>query len=446
MQVLEKEHCKKAYTNHLSEVNQSRKVIASEDIYNAQGILLIKKGNELDKKAASKIVQFKLQQPLEDSISIEKSIDGQKLYQLIMSDINNHEDYLLIHQSLNIEDELREFCHIYNSYPILVQKMTVLSVQLPRVFRGGLFAAYTGLALANKLKLATEKRLSIFLAGLLHDVGMLHINPEIVKKKGKYTPEEWRSMQAHTIIGEKALSGISKLSPIVRKSVLEHHERTDGSGYPRGLVGAELSLEGQVVAMSDSLFAIYTNKLHQQGRSYKEVIPIIQMNSSVHFYHVYEAAVQLMRRANIPDKRAIKDQDIPDVIDKLLAESSRLLGFYKIGKDVVTKLPRGTNFKQLNIAINMIDRIYNTTTASGILYKEYRNWLATVKETQSVSEYIEIERSELVHAEFRWQILQLSRALQVAITEHKKNLDNDTIQIIQSWLDNFHEIEASRNE
>ena len=445
MQVVKQEDCTNAYTNHLSQVNQFQKVIASNDIYNAQGMLLIKKGNVLNKNAAHKIIQFKLQQPLEDNVAIENCIDGSQLFKRIMNDINGNEDYLAIHQSLDIEDELKNICRIYNSYPVLVQKMTVLSIQLPKVFSGGLFAAYVGLALANILKMSSEKRIAIFIAGLLHDVGMLHIDPEIVKKEGQYTPEEWRAMQAHTIIGEKALSRIPKLPKIVTRSILEHHERTDGSGYPRGLVGADLSLEGQIVGMSDSLFAIYTNKLHKQGRSFKEVISIIQMNNSVHFYQVFQAVVQLMRQAKIPDKRTINNEDIPNLIDKLLQESKHLLEFYNIGKEVIKKLPRECEFKHLNMAMRIIDRIYITTDSSGLLCNEYQEWLLGVKEKESVSEYIEIERAELVHAEFHWQILQLSRAFHLAISEHN-NMDSEFKETIKTWLVKFHRLEALRKK
>jgi len=421
------ERCQKAYTNHLSQVNESRNVIASQDIYNAQGILLIKKGAVIDERAAKKIVQYKLLKPLEEDVTVENTIDGRQLFNFIMQGIDSEDDFGLLHQSLNIEDELKEYCLVYGSYPMLVQKLTVLSIQLPKEFMGGLLSAYNSLAIARKLHMDFESKKIVFLAGLLHDIGMLHIDPKIVKKVGKYTPEEWRTMQAHTVIGQKILSNIPKLPPLVAQAVLEHHERTDGAGYPKGAMEPQLSHEGQIVAMSDTLFAIYSNKLRKQGRFYSDLIPIMQMNSTLHFYPIYEAWVQIMRAAELPDKRATDDEDIPTLIDDLIKNFYYFLGVYEMTDPLLKIFPK--NYKQLAIVFNMAERLYSIISSNGILQKEHRDWLIKVKKEQLVDEYIEIERTALIHAELRWQIQQSNQVLHLILTDHP-TLD-------QIYLDNI---------
>jgi len=443
LKLVEDNSQKDAYVRHLSEVNEAQQVVASEDIYNAQGILLIKKGQFLDEKAAKRIVQYKLLKPLEENVALENDFCGNQLFDYIINLIAGVEEFRLIHESLNIEDELKELCIIYNSYPLLVQKMTVMSIQLPKTFRSGVASACLSLSIAHRLHMDFEAKKVVFLAGLVHDIGMLHIDPAIVKKEGKFEPDEWRTMQAHAVIGYKTLDEIPRLPEGVAMAVLEHHERTDGAGYPKGSVGRQLSLEGQIVAMSDSVFAIYTNRLVNAGHSFKEVLPVVQMNSRVHFYHVYQAFVAVLNGANLPDKRRAEGEKIASIADRTVQDFYQLLAIHQVGEPLVKNIPRGTNFKQLNIALSMLERIYNSISSSGILLEQHLDWLLAMKNTVDDEECLEVERASLMHTEIQWQMHQLYRTLHSVLTEHPA-IAEEVKKVIYYFLTRVEEIEKER--
>jgi len=106
-------------------------------------------------------------------------------------------------------------------------------------------------------------------AAPLHDVGKIGIPDHILLKPGRLTEAEFEIMKVHTTIGARILSGGRfPLLKTAEKIALTHHERWDGSGYPRGLTGDEIPLEGRIVAVCDAYDAL----THQ--RPYKPAVPV----------------------------------------------------------------------------------------------------------------------------------------------------------------------------
>jgi HD-GYP domain-containing protein (c-di-GMP phosphodiesterase class II) len=93
-------------------------------------------------------------------------------------------------------------------------------------------------------------------AGLLHDIGKLSVPPDVLNKKGKLTDEEWQQVRAHPEAGQKLLGTRAGIDPIILRVALEHHERLDGSGYPRGLKGDEVHEVSRMCAVVDSFAAM----------------------------------------------------------------------------------------------------------------------------------------------------------------------------------------------
>lgn len=111
----------------------------------------------------------------------------------------------------------------------------------------------------------------IRVASKLHDVGKIGISDQILAKTGPLSEEERAAMQQHTEIGYRILSGSgSEVLSIAASIALTHHERFDGKGYPRGLSGESIPMEGRILAVAD-VFDGLTSR-----RSYKEPVPLDQ--------------------------------------------------------------------------------------------------------------------------------------------------------------------------
>lgn len=100
----------------------------------------------------------------------------------------------------------------------------------------------------------------------LHDLGKIAIPDAILFKKGKLSPQEWEVMRTHAWIGYNLVSRISVLVPVA-EILLSHHERFGGSGYPRGLKGAEIPLGARIFAIADTLDAMTSD------RPYRKALP-----------------------------------------------------------------------------------------------------------------------------------------------------------------------------
>lgn len=120
-------------------------------------------------------------------------------------------------------------------------------------------------ALAVKMGLKERQLNKIFQAGLFHDVGKIRIPNKILNKKGSLTHSEYLLIQKHPVYSWDIL-GENGFSSEVLKAVLHHHERYDGTGYPKGLKGEEIPLLSRILAVVDAFDAITRDRPYRQGR------------------------------------------------------------------------------------------------------------------------------------------------------------------------------------
>ena len=115
--------------------------------------------------------------------------------------------------------------------------------------------------IAERLGLPADLREDLYLAAPLHDVGKLGIPDHILRKPSRLSPEEYITMQRHTVIGHALLDDSpSHLLRLGAEIALTHHERFDGSGYPHGLAGTAIPLVGRIVAVTDVFDALISSR------------------------------------------------------------------------------------------------------------------------------------------------------------------------------------------
>ena len=120
------------------------------------------------------------------------------------------------------------------------------------------------------------------IGSLLHDIGKIGVSDVILLKPGPLTEDEWTEMKKHPILGAKLLESISNLRQVL-PYILYHHERYDGKGYPFGLAGTEIPVEGRMLAVLDTLDAMTSNRPYRVGMTIDEAIVEIQNNRATQF-------------------------------------------------------------------------------------------------------------------------------------------------------------------
>lgn len=116
----------------------------------------------------------------------------------------------------------------------------------------------------------------------LHDIGKIAIPGTVLNKPGRLTDEEWEMMKKHPIAGAKMLQGIQHLRGTL-PYVLYHHEKWDGTGYPKGLQEKEIPIQARILALADVYDALTTSRPYHQAKTHQEVVSIIQAESGKHF-------------------------------------------------------------------------------------------------------------------------------------------------------------------
>jgi HD domain len=129
--------------------------------------------------------------------------------------------------------------------------------------------------LAEELGMPTSERGDLYLMGLLHDVGKIGVDDEVLKKTGALTSDEYRKVQDHVRIGVRILSDLKKLHHLL-PGVASHHEAYDGTGYPVGLSGNDIPWVARILAVADSFDAMSST------RPYRNPLPPLKIDGIFH--------------------------------------------------------------------------------------------------------------------------------------------------------------------
>lgn len=152
--------------------------------------------------------------------------------------------------------------------------------------------------LARDLGLDEDLVNNVRIASLLHDVGKIGIPDAILLKKGSLTEQEYEVIKRHAITGVNILSQVRLLAPVL-PGIAEHHERLDGSGYPGGKIGTQISLMGRIVAVADVFDAMTSFRPYRPALSAAEVLAYLENHSGRLFdADCVQALRNVLRRAN----------------------------------------------------------------------------------------------------------------------------------------------------
>jgi len=124
------------------------------------------------------------------------------------------------------------------------------------------------------MRLSSREQVNLYYGALLHDLGKLAIPIEILESPGRLSDEEMRVMRQHVEITEDILNGV--VNEEIFKIAITHHEKLDGSGYPRGLKGDQLNIQQRILAVADILSALYGKRSYKDSMDIDTIKRIIQ--------------------------------------------------------------------------------------------------------------------------------------------------------------------------
>ncbi len=139
------------------------------------------------------------------------------------------------------------------------------------------------IAIAKEMGYKYDELRLIGIGAMLHDIGKLLVPNEILTKPGRLTDEEYKEMKQHTRYGFDLLRNLHSVSLLVAHCAFQHHERLDGSGYPRGLVDTEIHPFAKIIGVADVFDAVTSNRVYREKMFPAQGIAIIEEGSGTLF-------------------------------------------------------------------------------------------------------------------------------------------------------------------
>lgn len=156
-----------------------------------------------------------------------------------------------------------------------------------------------GLATGKKLGLPESELIKLEIAGLLHDIGMIGVPEDVLKKEGKLTAEEYEEIKKHVEHGINILSEIKYLRPVL-DIIKYHHERVDGKGYPYGLKGDEIPISAKIITVADAYDGMISDRAYRKSLSSEEAVEEIKKLAGSQFdKKVVNAFVEVIKNLGL---------------------------------------------------------------------------------------------------------------------------------------------------
>lgn len=260
------------YLRAITDMADRRTVVTQEALYNDRGIKLVDKGARVDSRLYDRLVKHKLRGSIDEHLAMDDMVNVQSIVQLAASQCEHDTlAYLLVHtlEGMTAEKLLAPVRAMLLP-PSLAFKLTVMREQHPVLFEHSVRMMLAAVYLGIKSGWSDRECVPLATAALLHDIGVLHMDPVWHDPANKMTAVGRQQLMAHPITAMLIIRGQNMFPRVVEQAVLEHHECMDGSGYPRGLQGDQISLMGQILMVAEvvaAFFEKYANEAAAQRLS-----------------------------------------------------------------------------------------------------------------------------------------------------------------------------------
>jgi len=244
------------YLRHLADVGDQRSVTALEDVYSKSGVKVLAAGSRINTALLDRLLKHKLLKPIDESCVVEGALDHTGLIDQAQRLLERSPGLLGLARSPTCKD-FTETCFGNLELPNVIRnKLTVMAAQSPRLLEHSIWCAMAATFLAQEKGLPTAQMQDLASAGLLHDIGQLHIDQRVVDFSKPLDANLRRQVQAHPLIAYGIVNALNEYDQNVAQAILDHHERIDGSGYPRGLEGNQISPHGRILSFIEFILGV----------------------------------------------------------------------------------------------------------------------------------------------------------------------------------------------
>lgn len=270
--------------------NLQANMVIAQPIYDDRGRVLIREGISLTNTMIKRLINHGIayvyvKSKLLENIQIDTGIDQQvrvdatnqikqtfKEFKNIQQTVNA---YLLMSKQNELGKVVKNILTEINQFDQAISLLTDILIADDYTFQHSINVTIYSLSIGKKLNLNEDALLELGTGALLHDLGKIFIDQKILKKSGKLTTAEFAEVKRHTKLGFEFLRDKTDFPLVIAHCAYQHHERLNGSGYPRNLVGEEIHPYAQIIAIADVFDAVTSHRIYREAMLPHEGLEIL---------------------------------------------------------------------------------------------------------------------------------------------------------------------------
>lgn len=267
------------FTQVVAALGEKLPVVAATAIFNDRGVKVVEKGASINLALYERLAQHKLSLPIEDSVRCAELISAAAIHLCAHETLNEITFFGRMAPDAKSRNVLLDaVSKVPLPEPIAFQ-LTIAQKVRPEIFRTLIRTALTAAWLAKTPLLSRFDVGMAATAGLLHDIGMLHIDPVLLQPDHQLDRNQRRQLYSHPLVSTVLIDRHHQYPKEVIRAVREHHEYLDGSGYPKNLTGHEISPLGRMLSLATVVAAMFS-----PGRSSPELRLSVLLRMNTHRY------------------------------------------------------------------------------------------------------------------------------------------------------------------
>ena len=413
--VLESDHFTKAVT----ELGEKRPVVTTEAIFNDRGIKVLEKGVAINANLYERLIAHKLPKPIEESLASSPEVTGAVLRKYAEAAMRDVPFFARIAEDTANASRLLDTLETLVLPDVMAFQLLLALEVRPALFRHSVWMAMFATWMTLRPMVSRYDLGLAAAAGLLHDIGMLHLDPLLLQPSEALTSEQRRQLYSHPLVSKVLLERHHVYPVELLRAVQDHHEFLDGSGYPRSLQGDAIGLLARILSLGE----LVTSRLEwEQGAKEMHLAVQLRMNR-----HRYDANLVTRLERHLRPETGMVESEAESIDDPV----ALLLELY-----ATVLLWPATFIMGLQLAAGRREGMQ----AVAVQAHQLRRTLATVGVTDvqlaqlgsdSLDASLRLELS-LLGQEAAWQLRALTRQTR---RRWRMGTDIDYPAPLQAWLD-----------
>ena len=389
------------FVKAVTDLGERRPVVSSTAIYNDKGVKLIERGVAIDGRLYDHLVAHRLSLPLDACVHSPEGVDGAVLRKAVEDALERRPFFGQMAPVGRPRGRLLEAIEAIALPAPLAFQLTLTRENRAELFDHSILMAILCAHLVSEGGATLHDMAMAAAAGLLHDVGMLHIDAELLASGARLTGDERKPLYAHPLTGSMQVSRFHVYPREVARAILEHHERMDGSGYPRGLSGSLISPLGRVLSLAEVVTAMFNGQ-----RRYPEqrVSLLLRMSPRRYDPDLMPSMQRLLRNRPPPDEPS----SVPngEALNRLV-QLADLLGSWPSARAGLAAGLSGANRSILDSIGEQIETLQRMLHQAGVTGGQ----LAHLGESETFDDALRIELWAL-EQEVDWHLRTIANQLQ----------------------------------